>query len=325
MTYSLQHIATIIQAETKPTHDRMVQYLLTDSRKLLFPDTTLFFAISGPRRDGHAFIPELYDRGLRSFVVHTSFHEAATYPDAIFLLVADVLKSLQKLAAFHRSQFHIPVIGITGSNGKTIVKEWLYQLLQADQQIVRSPRSYNSQIGVPLSVWQLQSMHTLAIFEAGISEPGEMDALQQIIQPRIGIWTNLGTAHNEGFPNQRAKALEKARLFSESDILVFYRDGIAPYCYPDTHDKVLFKEGIRFFSWSRNESADLKIISEERTDHTTVIVALYQQDTISITIPFSDRISIDNAITCWATMLVLGYTPADIQPRMLILQPVDMR
>lgn len=217
----MQHIATIIQTKAPPADNRMVQYLLTDSRKLLFPDTTLFFAISGPRRDGHAFIPELYDRGLRSFVVHTSFHEVASYPDASFLIVKDVLKALQQLAAFHRSQFHVPVIGITGSNGKTIVKEWLYQLLNADLQIVRSPRSYNSQIGVPLSVWQLQSMHTLAIFEAGISEPGEMDTLQQIIQPTIGIWTNLGTAHNEGFPGEREKALEKAKLFKEADVLVF--------------------------------------------------------------------------------------------------------
>jgi Alr-MurF fusion protein len=325
LTYSLQHIATIIQAKAPPADNRMVQYLLTDSRKLLFPDTTLFFAISGPRRDGHAFIPELYDRGLRSFVVHTSFHEVASYPDASFLIVKDVLKALQQLAAFHRSQFHVPVIGITGSNGKTIVKEWLYQLLNADLQIVRSPRSYNSQIGVPLSVWQLQSMHTLAIFEAGISEPGEMDTLQQIIQPTIGIWTNLGTAHNEGFPGEREKALEKAKLFKEADLLVFYRDGIAPHCYPDTHDKALFKDGIRFFSWSRNEAADLKVISEERTDHTTMIVALYQQDTINITIPFTDRISIDNAITCWATMLAQGYAFEMIQERMLLLQPVDMR
>ena len=325
MSYSLQHIAIIIQAETIPAGDRMVQYLLTDSRKLLFPDATLFFAISGPRRDGHTFIPELYDRGLRSFVVQSSFDEFDKYPDASFFVVKDVLKALQQLAAFHRSQFHIPVIGITGSNGKTIVKEWLYQLLNSDQQIVRSPRSYNSQIGVPLSVWQLQSIHTLAIFEAGISQPGEMDALQQMIQPSIGIWTNIGTAHNEGFSSEREKALEKAKLFREVDLLIFHRDGIAPHCYPNAQDKTLFKDSIRFFSWSRHESADLKVFSEKRIDHQTMITALYQQHTISITIPFTDRISIDNAITCWAVMLAQEYGLEVIQQRMLSLQPVDMR
>ncbi len=325
MSYSLQHIAIIIQAETIPAGDRMVQYLLTDSRKLLFPDATLFFAIGGPRRDGHTFIPELYDRGLRSFVVQSSFDEFDKYPDASFFVVKDVLKALQQLAAFHRSQFHIPVIGITGSNGKTIVKEWLYQLLNSDQQIVRSPRSYNSQIGVPLSVWQLQSIHTLAIFEAGISQPGEMDALQQMIQPSIGIWTNIGTAHNEGFSSEREKALEKAKLFREVDLLIFHRDGIAPHCYPNAQDKTLFKDSIRFFSWSRHESADLKVFSEKRIDHQTMITALYQQHTISITIPFTDRISIDNAITCWAVMLAQEYGLEVIQQRMLSLQPVDMR
>ncbi len=325
MTYSLQHIATIVQAQNMPADNRMVQYLLTDSRKLLFPDTTLFFAISGPRRDGHSFIEELYDRGLRSFVVQSSFDGVTKYPDASFLLVKDVLKALQQLAAFHRSQFHIPVIGITGSNGKTIVKEWLYQLLNVDQQIVRSPRSYNSQIGVPLSVWQLQSMHTLAIFEAGISEEGEMDALQQIIQPTIGIWTNLGAAHNEGFANERDKALEKARLFKAVDLLIFCRDGIAPHCYPDTTDRTLFKSDIRFFSWSRTDIADLRVINEESTDRETMITGLFQQEKIYITIPFTDRISIDNAITCWALMLAQGYQSAMIQQRMLLLQPVDMR
>jgi Alr-MurF fusion protein len=325
LSYSLQHIANIIQSETKPADDRMVQYLLTDSRKLLFPDATLFFSIIGPRRDGHTFIAELYSRGLRSFVVAASFQEAASYPDASFLVVKNVLQALQDLAAFHRSQFHIPVIGITGSNGKTIVKEWLYQLLQSDHQIVRSPRSYNSQIGVPLSIWQLQSIHTLAIFEAGISEIGEMAALQQIIRPNIGIWTNLGAAHNKGFSNEREKALEKAKLFKDADLLIFYRDGIQPHCYPDTNDRALFKDTIRFFSWSRSEAADLQIINEQITDHETVITALYQQQKEQITIPFTDSISIDNAITCWATMLAQGYQSERIQQRMLLLQPVDMR
>lgn len=308
-----------------PADNRVVQYLLTDSRKLIFPDATLFFAISGPRRDGHSFIAELYDRGLRCFVVQKKSIDTPSYPGAFFLEVTDVLKALQQLAAFHRAQFTIPVIGITGSNGKTIVKEWLYQLLNADYQIVRSPRSYNSQIGVPLSVWQLQPIHTLAIFEAGISEKNEMDALQQIIKPGIGIWTNLGATHNEGFTDEREKALEKAKLFKESDLLVFCREGIGPHCYPDTTDIHLFKNGTRFFSWSRTEAADLFIVREEVSQRETSVVANFQQQSLQVTLPFTDRISIDNAITCWATLLAYGYRNEVIAERMLLLQAVDMR
>lgn len=325
MNYSLQHIATIIQAETMPVDNRMVQYLLTDSRKLLFPDVSLFFAIKGARRDGHAFISELYDRGVRCFVVEKNIIYTSTYSGASFLEITDVLKALQQLAAFHRSRFTIPVIGITGSNGKTIVKEWLYQLLNADHQIIRSPRSYNSQIGVPLSVWQLEAIHTLAIFEAGISEANEMGTLQSIIRPNIGIWTNLSAAHSEGFANERQKALEKAKLFKETDLLIFFREGIAPHCYPDTTDKQLFKKTIRFFSWSRTENADLFIQHETRNNNETEITANYLQKKIQVTVPFTDRISVDNAITCWATMLALEYPDATIQERMLLLEAVDMR
>ncbi|HCL05598.1 MAG TPA: bifunctional UDP-N-acetylmuramoyl-tripeptide:D-alanyl-D-alanine ligase/alanine racemase, partial [Chitinophagaceae bacterium] len=212
MSYSLQHIARVIQADEIPSVERTILHLLTDSRKLVFADATLFFAIQGPRRDGHDFITELYERGLRSFVVQQNKVLTDKFPQAVFLVVPDVLKALQTLAAYHRTQFNIPVIGITGSNGKTIVKEWLYQLLHTEEQIVRSPRSYNSQIGVPLSVWQLNSTHSLGIFEAGISQQGEMDALQKIIQPTIGVWTNIGAAHAEGFNSEQEKAEEKARL-----------------------------------------------------------------------------------------------------------------
>jgi alanine racemase len=207
LIYSIEKIAEITSADflRKEKSDTVIEHLLLDSRKLLFPASSLFFALGGPRRNGHTFIKELYNKGVRNFVIADSkgVEEITSYPGSNFLLVEDVLSALHSLAAFHRQQFNIPVIGITGSNGKTIVKEWLYQLLHTDYQIVRSPKSYNSQIGVPLSVWQMNQTHTLAIFEVGISLPNEMEKLQHIIEPTIGIFTNIGDAHAEGFSNQQ--------------------------------------------------------------------------------------------------------------------------
>jgi alanine racemase len=224
LAYRIQDIAQILRADASIHADAQVEHLLIDSRKIVFPATSLFFAISGPRRDGHQFIKEVYERGVRNFVVRKGF-DHSPYHDAVFLQVENVLEALQQLAAYHRSRFSIPVIGITGSNGKTIVKEWLYQLLQHDHVIVRSPRSYNSQVGVPLSVWQLHERHTLGIFEAGISTTGEMGQLAAIIQPTTGVFTNLADPHSEGFENLRQKAMEKGMLFRNSHSLVFGREG----------------------------------------------------------------------------------------------------
>src|SRR6478609_7419543 len=197
--YTVKHIADILNAETILINaEANIEQLLTDSRRLIFPETTLFFAIVTPRRDAHNFIAELYERGVQNFVVQKDF-DATAFSNANFIFADDTLAALQLLAAYHRKQFDYPVIAITGSNGKTIVKEWLYQLLSPEYNIVRSPRSYNSQIGVPLSVWQMSSQHNLAIFEAGISQPNEMNKLERIIQPNIGILTNIGEAHQEGF------------------------------------------------------------------------------------------------------------------------------
>lgn len=184
----------------------MVDQLLTDSRRLVYPETSLFFALYGPRRNGHAFIPDLYLRGVRNFIVYEEI-ELKDFQGANFILVKDSLKALQALAAFHRQQFDLPVIGITGSNGKTIVKEWLNQLLEDRYQIVRSPRSYNSGIGVPLSIWQISEGHDLALIEAGISQVGEMQVLEEIIKPTIGVFTNIGEAHDQGFENTEDKIL----------------------------------------------------------------------------------------------------------------------
>ncbi len=324
ITYQVQHIADIIHAEGPVTGNAVIEHLLIDSRKVVFPGTSLFFAITGPRRDGHQFIAEAYERGIRCFVVKKDF-DNHSFEQATFLKVPDVLLALQQLAAYHRRQFNIPVIGITGSNGKTIVKEWLYQLMHTNQHIVRSPRSYNSQIGVPLSVWQMQPEHTLGIFEAGVSAAHEMDKLEPVIKPTIGIFTNIGEAHREGFENDRQKAREKAQLFSHVTQLIFCREALAPALYPDEKDRDFFQPDCNFFSWSRIENATLRITAEEKQSGQTLIRAQYQQKDIHITIPFTDRISIDNAITCWCVLLMLGYDEADIQQQMLQLEPVEMR
>ncbi len=324
MTYHLQNIATIIHADVSVENDALIEYLLIDSRKIVFPQTSLFFAISGPRRDGHQFIKEVYERGVRNFVVKKGF-DGDAFDQANFLEVDDVLVALQDLATYHRKQFSIPVIGITGSNGKTIVKEWLYQLLQKDFNIVRSPRSYNSQIGVPLSVWQMNQEHTLGIFEAGISTVGEMEQLAKIIQPTLGVFTNIADAHSEGFTNDREKALEKSKLFVNTETLVFGREALQPILLPDEADKKIFPNTNSFFSWSSEPEATLKITAAEKNAKHTKISGVYQQKNISITIPFTDKISIDNAITCWCILLQLRYSEIAIQERMLQLEPVEMR
>jgi alanine racemase len=284
--YLLSHIATIIYAETFLSEDMEIENLLIDSRKFSAVHGSLFFALKGRQRDGHLFIEELYKRGLRNFVISTPT-DHHSFPGANFLLVSNTLEALQQLAAYHRSRFSIPVIGITGSNGKTIVKEWLYQLLHDDYHIIRSPKSYNSQIGVPLSVWQINKTHTLAIFEAGISQPGEMEKLEKIIQPTIGVLTNIGEAHSEGFGSLALKEKEKRKLFSNAVI-----------------------------------PAQLSIIEIKKGTSTTKIVSENNQ---FVEIPFTDDASVQNAITCWQVLVHLGIPPEQIHQRMKMLQPVNMR
>ncbi len=197
MTYTIQQIASILGIKPEKMHPAEISTLLTDSRKLMYPAETLFFALETKNNDAHAFVSELYALGVRNFVVTKMMSDWEQFSDTNFLKVKNSLSALQKIAAHHRAKFDIPVIGITGSNGKTIVKEWLYQLLDKDYNIVRSPRSYNSQIGVPLSVWQLDEQSELGIFEAGISMPDEMEYLEPVIRPTIGILTKIGEAHQE--------------------------------------------------------------------------------------------------------------------------------
>ena len=317
VTYTIREIAAHIGAAIDLVDDFPIRYLQTDSRRIFSPSETLFFALAGPRRSGEDYIQELSKRGVRAFVVQENYH-AESIPDVVLLRVPDVRESLQVLAAYHRSLFTIPVIGITGSNGKTIVKEWLYQLMQIDQVIVRSPRSYNSQIGVPLSVWQMNRQHTLGIFEAGISTTQEMLPLQQIIQPTIGVFTNLSDAHSEGFANREQKFLEKANLFTGVNTLVYALDEVG-FTVP------ALQHNARVFTWSRKQPASLQILSEKVRASQTVILATFQQVNISITIPFTDQISVNNALTCWLTLVAFGYSVEEATTRLLMLQPLDMR
>ncbi len=327
--YTISQIASVIKAkEFLENEETCIEHLLLDSRKLLFPATSLFFALDGQRRKGSLFIPELHSKGVKCFVVDESFteEEISKFREASFLQVPDVLQSLHMLASFHRQQFNLPVIGITGSNGKTIVKEWLYLLLQNDFNIIRSPKSYNSQIGVPVSVWQINAQHTLGIFEAGISQPDEMQKLAKIIVPTIGIITTIGEAHSEGFLNIRQKINEKLKLFVNSQLLVYCSDD------PDINEAVnTFKNNVRtgddfeLFPWSKKGTATLQIISVETGSTQTTISAKWKETPVNFSIPFADEASVENAITCCCVLLHLGIGPGTIAERMMQLRAVEMR
>lgn len=328
MSYLISHIANILEARVRFVADGPIDHLLFDSRKVFFPVTSLFIALKGPRRDGHSFIPELYKKGVRNFIVSEEI-ELDEYPEANFLFVSDGLKALQKLGAFHRKQFTMPVIGITGSNGKTIVKEWLYQLLHQHYNIVRSPKSYNSQIGVPVSVWEMNKKHNLAIFEAGISQKGEMENLAAIIQPTIGILTNIGEAHSEGFTNDDQKAAEKIKLFNSADLVIYNSDDwLADKAIVMKHETCFHKTGkypFRILSWGKINKADLQVVKINKEQSATEIIAVFENEETAISIPFTDDASVQNAITCWCVMLHLGIPDPEIAKRMRQLQPVNMR
>ena len=328
MSCLISHIAKIINAQTLIVNDRLVEYLVFDSRKIFFPATSLFFAIKGNRRNGHSYIPELYKKGVRKFIVSEDI-SSSDFPGANFIKVEDGRKALQKFAAAHRSQFNLPVIGITGSNGKTIVKEWLFQLLHENFNIVRSPKSYNSQIGVPVSVWEMNKQHNLGIFEAGISQQGEMEKLREMIQPTIGILTNIGEAHSEGFKNADEKVLEKIKLFDGAGLVIYCSDEwLADKAIVMKHETCFHKTGkypFRIFSWGRMKKATLQILKIEKRQLETGIIAFYKNAEISIVIPFTDDASVHNAITCWCVLLHFEIKDQAISKQMQLLQPVNMR
>ncbi len=300
----------------------MIDWILTDSRSLCFPEETLFFALESNRNDGHKYIPELYRRGVRNFVVrHLPEDALSAYADANFLQVISPLKALQRLAERHREEFSVPVVGITGSNGKTIIKEWLYQLLSPDCPICRSPRSYNSQIGVPLSVWMMNESTELALFEAGISQPGEMDALQAVIQPTIGIFTNLGSAHQENFESSEQKGMEKMRLFKDCGLLIYEADDeeVARCVRRSAF-------GGDTLAWSfRDAGAALYIYKVEKAETSTRLFYRYGGTEGTYVLPFIDTASLEDSVHCLALCLHLGLRAEVIADRMARLEPVAMR
>jgi len=385
MSYGIRHIAEIMSGSfLQFSVDAPIEHLLLDSRRLIFPDTSLFFSLKGPRRDGRLFMEELYKRGVRNFVVQdegltdqglassgTASRDAAGkvahagqgpvfkgvhadpdtaaadhFPEANIILVPDTLAALQQLTAFHRRQFSLPVIGVTGSNGKTTVKEWLNQLLEDDYQVVRSPKSYNSQIGVPLSVWQLNASHELAIFEAGISRKGEMQRLEQVIRPTIGIFTNIGEAHSEGFSSRAEKAAEKLALFNDAQVLIYCADQKETVAAIDAwrvtqaerQDRVGQQPQTgqqpqsgqqpgapQHFSWGHGTDTTVRITHIEHQADWTKIAGIYQRQSFSLDIPFTDDASIENIMHCVCVMLLLDKQPEQVNLRLQQLTPIAMR
>ncbi|MBQ8154898.1 MAG: bifunctional UDP-N-acetylmuramoyl-tripeptide:D-alanyl-D-alanine ligase/alanine racemase [Prevotella sp.] len=323
MKYSIIKIATLIGARRVGDTDAQIGWLLTDSRSLCFPEETLFFALKSARNDGHKYISDLYRRGVRNFVVESRGiqeycpNSVSEMNDANFLIVPSPLAALQRLAERHRDEFDIPIVGITGSNGKTMVKEWLYQILLPSQKIVRSPKSYNSQIGVPLSVWLLNEQTEVGIFEAGISEPGEMMALRDIIQPTVGVFTSLGSAHQENFRSMEEKCMEKLELMHDTQAMIYCSDSdIVSRCVRRMQYK-----GEKI-AWSQ---CDEQVAFFVKTVDGTKISYRYKGEDGAFDIPFSDEASIEDCITCAATALYLGITPEQLAERMPVLEPVAMR
>lgn len=322
MRYTIENVTALIGARRFGHSATQVEWLLTDSRSLVFPETTLFFALRTKVGDGHRYVADLYRRGVRNFVVGTlpAEHETA-FPDANFLQVMSPLKALQRLAERHREEYDIPVIGVTGSNGKTVVKEWLYQLLSPTLHVTRSPKSYNSQVGVPLSVCLLGEHSEIGIFEAGISQPGEMAALRAIIQPTIGVMTNIGPAHQENFESVEEKCHEKLSLFQDAKVLVYCADdAVVDECVATS-----LLRGERL-AWSRrNPSAALFVSAVETLERGTRITYRFHGAEAAMTIPFTDEASTVNCIHCLAVLLSLNFSAEEIASRMKRLEPVAMR
>jgi len=316
--YSISAIGEIIRPKRARLRDKnlTISQLSYDSRKVADAPNSLFFALQNVR-DGHDFIADAYEKGIRSFVVSRPEVDGESFPVASFLWVDDVLAALQTLAARHRDRFAGTVIGITGSNGKTVVKEWLTQLLQGEKKVYQSPKSYNSQLGVALSLWNLSVGYDLAIIEAGISQPGEMDALEAMVRPEIGIFTNIGQAHATGFSSREEKIREKAKLFRSCKTVVFHSK------YPLEN---FLPPGTERFSIGGTDRDSVQILKmEENEDRRTAVTIAHKQETATFELPFRDKASIENALTCLAVLLLLGQRPEAIASKLARLRAVEMR
>ncbi|MPQ47589.1 bifunctional UDP-N-acetylmuramoyl-tripeptide:D-alanyl-D-alanine ligase/alanine racemase [Marinifilum sp. N1E240] len=320
-SYSIESIARIAEGRLLGDSSICVRSLSIDSRSLLIAEQTLFFALVGERHNGHTYIADLYKKGVRAFVISNIEVEIQNYPEAGFVLVENTLDALQQLSKYHREQFSYPVVGITGSNGKTIVKEWLYQLLNESFTIVRSPKSYNSQVGVPLSLWNMNTEAEMAIIEAGISQPNEMSRLAEIIQPNIGVFTHLGEAHRENFTGKLHLIYEKINLFSSCEKVV--------YCSDDSIVERSFVQGLErkqeHINWSRNKYAYFMILKEKVEGNFTRITYKVNCIENEIVIPFTDHASVDNAITAYVTALIMDVDEEVLKKALLKLEPIAMR
>ena len=322
MQQSIERITTLIGARRYGDTPSQINGLLTDSRSLAFPETTLFFALRTRLGDGHRYIDSLFRQGVRNFVVEEVPENFETrFPSANFLCVTSPLKALQRLSERHREEYNIPVVGITGSNGKTIVKEWLFQLLIPTYYVTRSPKSYNSQIGVPLSVWLIDHRTQVGIFEAGISQPDEMEALRSIIQPSLGIMTNIGEAHQENFETLEQKCAEKMLLFKDCEEIIYCQDD---HLVDRTVKRL--EPNIRSLAWSRKDPQAWLYLQEEQKKETyTLLVCVWKGDTLQIQLPFTDAASVQNGLHAIAAALRLGVPPQVVVERAAQLETVAMR
>lgn len=324
MSYTINKICSIVKGTSfgKSNNNIIINDLIFDSRLIVAPDYSIFFALKGNHNDGHKYINELYNKGVRAFVIddEEALQELiVSCKDASFIKVNNSLEALQQLASYHRNIFNIPIIGITGSNGKTIVKEWLYHILSPEFSVIRSPKSYNSQIGVALSAWQINDNHDIAILEAGISRSDEMQKLENIIKPNIGIFTNIGQAHGKNFSDVNHKIEEKLKLFHNVETLIFCIDHKEIY-------NAVKKLNINTFTWSKTDnSADIFIKNITKNEKETCIKTIYNSEDIEIIIPFKDDASIENAIHCMLTALKLGIDISVIINKMKTLSPLEMR
>ena len=321
MEYTISAAARILGANAVGAGDYAFSELSVDSRRLSFPDSTLFFAIETGTNDGHKYVNDAYRMGVRCFVVSHDIPGMERLSDAVFLRVPDTLSALQRLAAYHRDRFRFPVVGITGSNGKSVVKEFLYHLLCGKYNIIRSPKSYNSQIGVPLSVWNMDASYNLAIFEAGISMPGEMERLERIVRPDIGVLTNIGAAHQENFPSMKEKALEKLKLFRDSSFIV--------YCADDRiADEAVRSAALtaRKVTWSReNPDATVFVSGITKKEFSTSFIIRYDGRESRCEIPFTDDASLADVLHCICTAYCLAPSLLDGMLPFSTLEPVAMR
>lgn len=331
MQYSFQQIAQILHAEILCSGDlqQPIKYSFYDSRKISNAADGVFFALQTKKNNGHHYIADVISQGVRAFIISekTFFFENIVFHDNPeqynLMYVPNTLKALQQLSAFHRKQFSYPVIGITGSNGKTVVKEWLFQLLNKYFKIVRSPLSFNSQIGVPVSVLQMEPHYNLALFEAGISQPGEMQALEEIINPEIALLTNIGNAHSESFADNHLKANEKLLLAENAGTLIYCEDDT---CIHKTVANKNWNNRKNIFTWSKHqETANVYVAAINKQINDTVISFFYQNKNYQYHIPFTDDASVENSVHCLCLALNLPIAITDILPAFRDLYSVAMR